>query len=157
MGKWKKRNKTNFLDNVEKSSGCWLWTGCLDPRGYGQFSLLGIRQLAHRYSYQKFKGIIDCGMWVLHRCDNPACVNPDHLFLGTHEDNMADMVSKGRSLNQSGEKNHNARLDQNDVVAIRAEIANGTKQRDLARRYSVSENQIKEIKYGRRWACLRGD
>jgi hypothetical protein len=86
-------------------TGCWLWTGKLDARGYGQMQIagadqarlaLGRTQLAHRVSWLVYRGAIPAGMCVLHACDVPACVNPDHLWLGTLSDNNRDCLSKGR-------------------------------------------------------------
>lgn len=74
-------------------SGCWKWLGMINQNRYG---VSGRGKLAHRASWEMFKYPIPKGLFVLHKCDNPACVNPDHLFLGTHQDNMRDMVSKGR-------------------------------------------------------------
>jgi hypothetical protein len=96
------REKTEVNDR-----GCWIWTGATVDGGYGQFSLgrdgyASVVQQAHRWSYEHFVGAIPDGMCVLHRCDTPACVNPEHLFLGTQSDNMADMRAKGRGRNAAG-------------------------------------------------------
>ena len=81
-------------------TGCWEWQGVMHHSGYGCFKDKGKFAYTHRASYEAFKGPIN-GLYVCHRCDNPRCIHPDHLFLGTHEENMADMKAKGRSRNQS--------------------------------------------------------
>lgn len=86
-----------FWERVSKQdNGCWLWTGHTNPRGYGVIAVNGTMWLAHRYSYQLHTGSIPDKLFVCHKCDVPSCVNPDHLFLGTHQDNMDDMAAKGR-------------------------------------------------------------
>ena len=91
-----------FLAKVEKTNTCWLWCGAVNYKGYGVIGL-GTRKdgnaLSHRAAWMIYKGSIPSGMDVLHRCDTPACVNPDHLFLGTQQDNMKDRDTKGRQHN----------------------------------------------------------
>lgn len=89
--------RTRFIAKIEKTQSCWLWTGPLSQSGYGRASRGTKKVRAHRASYELFVGPIPEGMCVLHKCDIPRCVNPDHLFIGTHLDNMRDMESKGRA------------------------------------------------------------
>lgn len=139
----------------EPNSGCWLWLGCL-LRGYGVMSVNNKQQKAHRVSYELNKGKIPRGLFVCHRCDNPCCVNPDHLFLGTSAENTADKVAKGRQANgprlgrtQTGSHNANAQLTETQVAAIRA--ATGIFQKELAKQYGVSQSHISLIKRGGAW------
>ncbi len=94
-----------FWDKVVKSDECWEWQGAHDPRGYGFIGAPGGGKnlLAHRVSWELHNGAIPQGRYVLHRCDNPRCVRPDHLFLGTHADNMADRQAKGRQAQGDGQ------------------------------------------------------
>ena len=88
-----------FLSHVHKTDDCWLWTGAKGPKGYGQSNLrFGdcVEHRAHRIAWRLYKGPIPKGLLVCHHCDKPSCVNPDHLFLGTHFDNIHDCIRKGR-------------------------------------------------------------
>ena len=90
-----------FWSKVVKADGCWEWTAYRDPLGYGRLNVDGVPVLAHRLAYELEHGAIPDGMCILHRCDNPPCVNPDHLWLGTQADNSLDMASKGRWRNRT--------------------------------------------------------
>ena len=104
--------RSNAMDIIEKNieripeAGCWIWTGSCRPTGYGQVFVNKKTISAHKYTYETYKGPVAPGLLVLHKCDNPSCVNPDHLFLGTQSDNMYDMYKKGRR-SQAGELNGN--------------------------------------------------
>ncbi len=115
------------------------------PNGYGQIRYQGKTAYAHRVAYELAKGPID-GLYVLHSCDNRKCVNPEHLSLGTFNDNMSDMVEKQRQAH--GERNHHAKLTAQQAVAIRSEI--GT-HREIAARYGVTAPIISMIRSGRIW------
>lgn len=136
-----------FLARTDKASslrGCWLWTGAPDSKGYGAMQSDHVRRLAHRLSYELFVAPIPAGLWVLHRCDVPLCVNPDHLFLGNATDNARDMAAKERCGRTT--------LTGDQVREIRALYANGgISQHQLARRFSVGAMTINRIVNRKRW------
>jgi hypothetical protein len=142
----------------EPMSGCWLWGGALRSTGYGSVYLDGSRS-AHRVVWEAVNGPIPKGTGhhgtcVLHRCDNRACVNPDHLFLGSHQDNVADMHAKGRGYQnpgKPGETNHMAKLTDAEVVEMRLSQAAGDTQMVLAKRYGVSQGLVSAIIRRERW------
>ena len=130
-------------------SGCWVWTASLHRVGYGQIRHDERILRAHRVSYELHIGPIPAGMHVLHKCDNRSCVNPDHLFLGTNDDNVADMVTKGRQ--SKGEKNGKARLTEDNVREIRRRLAAGEKNKDLSVEFGVSTASISKIAKRKTW------
>ena len=93
---WSDDGIHRFWRRVNKTDTCWWWTGTVATHGYGTMSINSEPRLMHRFSYELHKGPVPEGLFVCHRCDNKRCVNPDHLFTGTHQDNMRDMVEKGR-------------------------------------------------------------
>lgn len=130
-------------------SGCWLWLGSTERNGYARVRRAGARFLAHRLAYEDFRGPIPDGMYVCHRCDTPSCVNPDHLFLGTPADNVADMIAKGRKAPQGNEA-CNYKLTNSQVADIRERYASIViSQTKLAREYGVTPCQINNIVRGR--------
>jgi len=144
-----------FWQKVEKTDGCWNWTSAKHPKGYGLFSIKNRNQRAHRVSYELCKGPIPEGMQVLHECDNPSCVKPEHLFLGTNADNMADKVAKGRQAHfcpGRGEDSPTAKLTTKQVLAIREAV--GVPHKVLAADYGVSRRQIEDIRARRAWKHL---
>ena len=141
-------------------SGCWIWTGANMANGYGRFmfgSKLALRvYLAHRASYELHIGDIPTGMLVLHKCDNRACVNPAHLFLGTHKDNMRDMSEKKRGT--IGERCNLHKLKLSDVLDIRKRHKiDGIRSEVLAKEYGVSDTQIHRISKRTSWKWLNDD
>lgn len=145
------RRKTveqRLMEKVRKDpGGCWLWTGVV-VRRYGQIGVKGKGRRTHRVSYELFKGPIPEGLYVLHSCDNPLCVNPDHLFLGTNEDNMADMVKKGRAARMAGEKHGMSKLTAQDVTRI---LRDNRKQKEIAKDYAVTQSLISHVKCRKGW------
>lgn len=141
-----------FWSKVDKTETCWLWTAGLHEFGYGHWAYGGRggpQTTSHRFAWVVTHGEIPSGMFVCHRCDVPACVNPAHLFLGTHKQNMTDMVARGR--NQRGARHALAKLTTSDVDLIRAACAAGETQKVIARRFSVSQASISNIRVGKRW------
>jgi hypothetical protein len=133
----------------EPNSGCWLWTGALTRKGYGHMCLAsGKTMTAHRRSWQLHYGEIPPGMHVLHRCDVRCCVNPDHLFLGTNQDNTDDKVRKGRQGRMHGEKNHQAKLTEIDVRTI---LSMGGSNIAIGRIFGVSNVLISRIRQRKAW------
>ena len=133
------------------ATGCWLWTGEIATDGrYGQISSNGKKKRAHRVAWELAYGPIRPGLLVLHRCDVESCVNPAHLWLGTHAENMADRNNKGRTA--SGERVKNtARFTPEKVRAIRARVGSGESQSAIARELGVKPSSIWQIVRRRTW------
>lgn len=146
--------RERFYKKAIVRDGCWGWDGCKDGSGYGRIGLVtekGKRSIqASRASWMIHNGPIPQGIHVLHRCDNPECANPDHLFLGTNLDNIADMVAKGRAPGVSlpGARNPNAKITAAQAAAIRSS-AERTKL--LMARYGISRSMVKNIRSGKNW------
>ena len=147
-----------FLHKLEKHGNCWIWVASKRNKGYGAISWKDkdsgkmIQERAHRLSYRLFVGLNPSNLFVLHKCDNPACCNPDHLFLGTKADNNRDMVEKGRHVPggthcgesgqwKRGKDHHGVKVDENLVRQIRKD------------KEKMSYSQLKE-KYGLSTTCL---
>jgi len=142
-----KPNIVKFWKYVDKKgiSDCWQWNGTKDKDGYGRF-FSGKHTKSHRLSYSLQYGDISEGMCVLHKCDNPSCVNPNHLFLGTHKDNSIDMVNKGRNPDIRGENNPYAKLTNEQIKEIR-KLGESTdlSQQKIADKYGVCQRHISRI------------
>ena len=143
-GSFKSRpEQERFWERVNKTSSCWLWTASTNKNGYGKFrDARWAHVTAHRFSWILANGPIPEGLWVLHRCDVPGCVNPDHLFLGTARDNNLDMMKKGR-----GRWIPPRKLTEDDVRAIRKRIPNETLTA-IAKDYGLHMTNISNIKRG---------
>ena len=144
--------RERFLTKVcpDASSGCWLWQGEVRPDGYGVTSLDGRELRAHRVAWMLFRGEIAPGVVVCHKCDVRACVNPEHLFLGTVADNSQDMLNKGRS--SRGERHHSAKLTEDQVSRIKTMLAEGRLYiSEIAREFGVTPSTIQGIKQGKSW------
>ena len=145
-----------FWAKVDRTGSCWLWTASRNRLGYGQIFIRGksLLGMAHRVSWELANGPIPEGLLVCHHCDNPPCVNPDHLFLGTDRDNARDAIRKGRMKHG---RPTTAKLTDASAAAIHVALAIGTSKAELARRFSVSETLIYNIATGRAWPRSQGE
>lgn len=139
--------------NIDPQTGCWEWQGAKNIRGYGRL-VVGSRTdktrrttTAHRYSYKTFVGDIPYGLWVLHKCDNPSCVNPEHLFLGDRQANVNDRERKKRNKtpNLKHENHPNSKLIWSDVAAIRTLHKGGMAEIEIAKSFKVSRRAVNDI------------
>jgi hypothetical protein len=147
----------DFWSQVEKAESCWLWRGRTNRDGYGEFSHDGDRSMAHRYAWEQMGLVIPAGGILLHTCDVPACVNPAHLRVGTHQDNQVDKVQKGRQA--KGEASGAAILTSEDVREIRQAYrrqsrpgASDGNVGDLSQRYGVTRGAIWSVVQRRVWS-----
>lgn len=145
---------TRHFTTEREPGGCWEWKARKMSHGRGGVTIGGRDYVASRVAYEAFVGPIGEGLRVCHRCDNPGCVRPDHLFLGTAKDNTQDMVAKGRSAR--GERHGRCRLTAESVVAMRAARAAGARITDLAIQYGMSKPQTSNICNGNRWRHVGG-
>ncbi len=148
----KERFDTKWIP--EPNSGCWLWMSFLDRQGYGHFSMNGKSQKASRVSWELHRSKPPRNLHVCHHCDTPACVNPDHLFLGTQRDNKQDGFKKGRYQGGGlrGEDHPDHKLTRQQVAEIRS---SNLSQYKLAKIYGVDQSNISRIKSGKAWPSPR--
>ena len=147
-----------FWNRVKKTRGCWIWTGVISRR-YGALKVNGRTHRAHRFSWVLRFGEIPEGLFVCHHCDNPVCVRPDHLFLGTPLDNMRDKIAKGRAVNLTGdavsnpgESNPAAKLNFDQVKEIRRRYnQGGISQVKLGKLYGINQQSVSNIVRNQTW------
>lgn len=152
IGYAKKKVASTFDDfkaKIRVTPGCWIWNGVVLSNGYGQFTMKGKRYGAHRFSYSAYIGKIEDGIFICHKCDNPICVNPDHLFPGTPLENMRDKIKKGRQA--VGENANRGHLKAQDVLAIRSSQSS---TKEEAEKYGISTANVKSIRARKIWKHL---
>jgi HNH endonuclease len=140
-------------------SDCVIWPRAKDRKGYGAVYLDGKMRKAHRVAWEKHHGqTVPDGLMVMHHCDNPPCVNPDHLFTGTAADNTADMMAKGRhriGVRLHGEDNPAAKITQDGVREIRALRSQGLSLRKIAAQFGIVNAQVGNIARGKHWGWVK--
>jgi len=167
---YKKRIEKRLIDRSKRSGGCLEWLGRINPLGYGIFKIRSLEMKGlttkktknsyfscgvHRVAYKTWVGDIPEGNYVLHTCDNRKCIEPSHMFLGTHLDNMRDMKDKNRQNKRPGEKHHLTKFSDQDVINIRKLWDTGKfSQRELYERYKVSAACMCNIIRGNTWKHL---
>jgi hypothetical protein len=140
---------------VNESTGCWEWMKFREHNGYGRMRVNNKTQLCHRMSYEAFVGPIPDGLFVCHRCDNPPCCNPEHLFVGTNSDNQRDCVSKGRwthPVDLRGTRHPLSKLNDDKVREIRRLCKNGISQSEVGRMFGVTQGAVWLIIHRKKWA-----
>ena len=135
--------------------GCLEFTGCKDECGYGRINRDGKLVRLHRAVWERDHGHIPAGMVVMHSCDNPCCLEPEHLFLGTQAENVADMDRKGRRRTPIGSQQPQAKLTEASVRVVKQRLKDGATCAALAREYGVSDAAIRNVKKGRRWTHVQ--
>lgn len=152
------KRETVFWSRVDKSGSCWLWTGAKTKSGYGQFRLHGRLWIATRLSYALTFGDIPEGLVICHRCDNPQCVRPEHLFAGTYAENMQDMHQKERNRQPKGEEHGCAKLSDAQVVELRAKLT-GRKGEitEMAKGIGITRKHLGQVLRGNSWRHLPGE
>lgn len=148
--------RLRFMEKVipEPNSGCWLWTGLMANDRYGAIKFSGKKRLAHRISYALFCGEISKDLDVCHKCDTPLCVNPQHLFLATHAENMQDMHKKNRHkyVSHAGSANGRAKITEKDVKYIRESAEDSYV---LSLKFDLNPDYINQIRQGKHWSHVK--
>lgn len=152
MAQWNLTLEERFWSKVDRRAlhECWPWLRSRNAARYGNFRLKRSER-AHRVAWILTHGPIPNGLHVLHRCDNPPCCNPGHLFLGTDADNVADKVSKGRQQRLKGSAGSNARLTAQEVAEIRMTSGKDRRDKEIAAKFGISRHYVSMIRNGRNW------
>lgn len=139
--------------SIRDENGCLIWQGAKLRFGYGTIQYNNIKSKAHRVAWELVNGPIPAGMHVCHKCDVPACINVDHLFLGTPAENVADMWRKGRGVAHKGARNGRAKLSEEQICAIKSDTRT---QIEIANHYGIKQPQVSRIKNGATWRAAEG-
>lgn len=152
------RRLANGIDEP-RDAGCWNWTRATNGSGYGMLTVAGRMVYAHRLAYELSRGPVPDGLHVIHSCDNPLCINPDHLSVGTRSQNMKECSERGRARIPKpiklGEENGSAKLQEVDVRSIRRLLVKGLTQQEIADRFGVTQRTISDIKLGKKWGHVK--
>ncbi|MBT7630984.1 MAG: hypothetical protein HN597_14965 [Desulfobacula sp.] len=157
--------KKSLLDRIlqktkKMNNGCWIWTGAKtggpgdDKFKYGYIRIKNKSKRVHRVLFEETNKMKIGKLFLLHKCDTPLCINPDHMRIGTQVDNVKDMISKNRDIHPVGEGN-NSKLKEKDVLKIRREAKGGTSYASLSRKYGVCTSHVRKIVIGEKWKYLR--
>lgn len=143
---YKESLKLRLLDHSEDFGDCRNWIGkSVGYFGYGFLAVKGKRRAAHRASWMAWKGEIPKGKWVLHKCDNPKCIKPDHLFLGDAKENAHDMINKNRNYIPRGERQWQAKLTEIQVIEIRDLYSKGISVKEICKLYNITKGAINPL------------
>lgn len=136
---------------VNKTDTCWMWIGSRNNNGYGKFKVGSHLISSHRFIFETINGPIPPGKIIRHSCDNPICVNPDHLLVGTCQDNINDKCARGRVSRLNGEQNPNAKLLKSDIPMIRKLYKDGLSQKEIGILFGVVKQSISHIMSQKTW------
>ena len=140
--------------NKNAENSCWEWTRCLSNKGYAVFNVKNKMILVHRFMYEKFKNKISNKMSVCHSCDNPKCVNPEHLFLGTHKENIIDCIKKGRDKKARGERQRKCSISEKTAIEIKTKFKEGKTIKEIYHLFDCSYQTVWNICKNRSWKYL---